>query len=68
MMTQFEIELKHLINRHSIENEVNMPDFILAAMICHMIAAIGPSIKRTLDWYGHHPAPVPETGGEEKGR
>jgi hypothetical protein len=40
---------------------VDMPDFILAGMICRMIEAMGPSIKKTLDWHGCdsvcHPTP-----------
>ena len=45
-------ELKELINRHSIENVADVPDFILAVMICRFLAAVGPSIKKTLDWHG----------------
>ena len=60
-MEEFEKELEQLINRHSIENTVDMPDFLLAGMICHMIEAMGPSIKKTLDWHGCdsvcHPSP-----------
>jgi hypothetical protein len=60
-MKEFENELTHLINRHSIENEVDMPDFLLAGMICRMIEAMGPGIKKTLDWHGCdsvcHPSP-----------
>ena len=48
----FENELKTLINRHNIENMADMPDFLLAGMICRMIEAMGPSIKKTLDWHG----------------
>ena len=43
-MEAFEKELTDLINRHSIENEVDMPDFLLAGMICRMIEALGPII------------------------
>ena len=54
-------ELTHLINRHSIENVADTPDFLLAGMICRMIEAMGPSIKKTLDWHGCrsvcHPGP-----------
>ena len=60
-MEAFEKELTTLINRHSIENVVDMPDFLLAGMICRMIEAMGPSIKKTLDWHGCssacHPSP-----------
>ncbi len=51
-MKTFEEELTELINRHSIENVVDMPDFILSGMICRMIEVIGPSVKNTLDWHG----------------
>ncbi|HUT60192.1 MAG TPA: hypothetical protein VNA25_20285 [Phycisphaerae bacterium] len=60
-MEAFEKELTYLINQHSIENVADMPDFLLAGMICRMIEAVGPSVKNTLDWYGVdsvcHPAP-----------
>jgi len=49
---RFEKELSGLINRHCIENDVDMPDFLLARMICQMLAAMGPVIKDTLDWHG----------------
>ncbi len=51
-MHEFQKELEQLINKHSIENECDIPDFILAEMICNIISAIGPNFKRTLDWYG----------------
>lgn len=51
-MEAFEKELTSLINRHSIENVVDMPDFLLAGMICRIIEAMGPNIKKTLDWHG----------------
>jgi len=51
-MEAFEKELEELINKHSIENAVDMPDFILAGMLCRMIEAMGPSVKKTLDWHG----------------
>ena len=68
----FEKELTHLINRHSIENVVDVPDFILARMICRMIEAMGLSIKKALDWHGcnsvGHPLPnARPDAGREKG-
>ena len=61
MNAEFEKELTHLINRHSIENEVDMPDFLLARMLCAMIESMGPTVKATLDWHGCdsvcHPRP-----------
>jgi len=73
-MEAFEKELEALINRHSIENEADMPDFLLAKMICDMVRAMGPSIKRTLDWYGvdsvchpkHPTEPCKTCGGKKK--
>jgi hypothetical protein len=57
----FEIELCNLINKFSVENIANVPDFILASMICRMIEAMGPKIKQTLTWHGCdsvcHPKP-----------
>jgi hypothetical protein len=52
MSASFEAELTRLINRHSIENKVDMPDFLLARMLCAIINGIGPTIKTTLDWHG----------------
>jgi len=51
-MKSFEPELRELINKHSIDCEVDVPDFILAEMLCRMIEAMGPSVKKTLDWHG----------------
>jgi len=66
-MEAFEKELTQLINRYSIESMADMPDFLLAGMICRIIEAMGPSIKSALDWHGCdsvcHPAPI--VGGEE---
>ena len=52
MNEEFEIELTNLINRHSIENEVDMPDFLLSRMLCAIISSMGPTVKATLDWHG----------------
>jgi hypothetical protein len=61
---KFEKELTHLINRHSIENVVDMPDYLLARMLCAMIKSMGPTVKATLDWHGCdsvcHPHPNAE--------
>ena len=51
-MKEFEIELENLINKHCIENQCDMPDFILASMIVDFIKSVGPSIKHNLDWHG----------------
>jgi hypothetical protein len=54
-------ELTELINKHSIEAVADMPDFLLARMLCRIINAAGPCVKGTLDWHGCdsvcHPSP-----------
>ena len=45
-------ELTELINKHSIEAIADMPDFLLARMMCRVINAAGPCIKAALDWHG----------------
>ena len=51
-MTDFEDELRQLINKHGMENKCDMPDFIMAGMIVRFIDAVGVKIKSTLDWHG----------------
>jgi hypothetical protein len=43
-LTQFEKELTELINKHSVENVVNMPDFMLSKMMTEMIGTIGEHV------------------------
>ena len=49
---QFKRELADLLNSHCIENECDMPDFLLAEMIVEFIRGVGGPIKKTLDWHG----------------
>lgn len=49
---QFREELKYLINKHSIENECSMPDFLIVEMIVNFIQSVGEPIKKNLDWHG----------------
>lgn len=51
MKEEFKKELKELINKHCIENDCDMPDFILAEMICDLIVESGKNIKKTLICY-----------------
>lgn len=48
---QFKKELERLLNSYCIENECDMPDFLLAEMIVNFIKTIGVSIKKNLDWH-----------------
>lgn len=52
MSPSFEQELAELLNKHNMENHADMPDFLLARMICQMITNCGPVIKKNLDWHG----------------
>jgi hypothetical protein len=69
-MEDFRKELKDLINKYSIENIGDVPDFILAEMVCCFIESICPQIKRTLDWHGCdsvcHPKSKEYTTNNEK--
>jgi len=60
---KFKEELREVINRNNMESVADVPDLILADMICSILEAIGPHIKRTLDWHGCssvcHPTPQP---------
>lgn len=49
---RFRKELKRLLNKYSIENECDMPDFLLTEMIINFIQAVGEPIKKNLDWHG----------------
>ena len=51
-MKEFEKELKDLINKYSIENECDMPDFLLAEMLVNVIKGVSNPIKKCLDWHG----------------
>ena len=51
-MEEFKKELENLINKHSIENLCDMPDFILAEMMIGIIQVAGKAAKKNLDWHG----------------
>jgi hypothetical protein len=48
----FREELEFVINRHSMENGSNTPDFILAEYLQHCLAAFDLAVKRRDKWYG----------------
>lgn len=52
-MTEFEKELGQLINKHSIENESDTPDFILASYLRKCLTIFGSIVLARDDWYGH---------------
>jgi hypothetical protein len=59
-MDEFRKELEHLINRHSLENGSNTPDFILARYLTDSLLAYDKALQAREPWYSR-PAPVPTT-------
>ena len=49
---EFAVELKQLINRHSIENGSNTPDYILAEYLMSCLAAFEATTYLRERWYG----------------
>lgn len=62
----FKEDLEQIINRHSVENEWDMPDFLMAEFIAQFIISAGPVMKKNLDWHGTdsvcHPKAQEECG------
>lgn len=59
--TNFEADLKNLINRYSKENGSNTPDFILAKHLSVCLGAFDSATKEREAWYGRdkaHPSPA----------
>lgn len=63
MEQTFEQELRKLINSHSIENESNTPDHILAQYMLSCLAAYTNAINNRDDWYA---IDVMKTYGENR--
>ena len=66
-MKDFEKELQSLINKQCVDNEWNMPDFIMARLITEFIKSVGKPMKHNLDWHGvdgvcHPKGPMPLEG------
>ena len=55
--TKFEQELRSLINRHSVENASNSPDFILAQFLQGCLSTFDTAIQQRETWYGRDPRP-----------
>lgn len=49
----FNKDLQDLINRHSLENLSDTPDFILAAYLSSCLLAFGLNIRTRDNWYGY---------------
>lgn len=48
----FRIELQELINKYSLENDSNTPDFVLARYLMDCLKAASRMIADREDWYG----------------
>lgn len=59
----FRDELEHLLNRYSMENCSNTPDFILADFIRCCLTAFDAAVLRRDHWYGvaHRPGATADT-------
>lgn len=53
----FEKELEALINKHSLENESNTPDYILTQYLINCLAAFTQATQQRENWYGRDPRP-----------
>lgn len=58
--TVFEAELRDLINRHSLENSSDTPDYILAAYLERCLLNFNETLTERTRWY------APQTEGESK--
>lgn len=56
-MQSFQKELEQLINRYSVENHSNTPDFILAEYIDKCLSAFSHGVVCRDQWYGIKPEP-----------
>lgn len=57
MTTDLEKELAMTLNRHSVENASNTPDFILAQYLIGCLAAWNRAVQQRETWYGRDPRP-----------
>lgn len=56
---EFRSELEALLNRNSMENGSDTPDFILATYLADCLEAFDKATKRREAWYGRVPQTVP---------
>lgn len=57
-MTDFEKELEALINKHSMENASNTPDWVLAQYLNGCLEAFNLAVQLRENWYGRDPGVV----------
>jgi hypothetical protein len=54
-MSEFQKELAALINKHSVENESDTPDFVLAEYLNNCLDAFGTAMEVRDNWYKTSP-------------
>ena len=59
----FEKELTSLINKHSIENVSNTPDFVLAQYICLCLTTFRIITEQRDAWHRSEPQPTKKKTG-----
>lgn len=57
MESELEREIAAALNRHSVENASNTPDFILAQYLIACLAAWNTGVQQRENWYGRDPRP-----------
>ena len=57
-MDNFEEKLKELLNEHSMENDSNTPDFILAQFLTACLDAFDRAVQQRETWYGRDARPT----------
>lgn len=60
--SEFRIELEQLLNRHSMENGCDSPDFILAKFLVSALDNFNAAVNEREEWYGRqkHLSDIPE--------
>ena len=58
----FERDLQQLLNTHSMENDSDTPDFILARYLIECLGAWNAAVEYREKWYGRPLHVVPTTG------
>ncbi len=56
-MATLEQDLAGVLNRHSVENDSNTPDFILAQYLLGCLAVWNVGVQRREKWYGRSESP-----------
>ena len=54
----FENELTAMLNKYSMENVSNTPDFILAQYLCQCLAAFNTAVQQRETWHGRDARPT----------